>query len=138
MGESAPMGISANQVWALVPIASGIFERHDDTMSSTDHIGGHACELLDAARAIHETAGDPGSAEEATAVLARMEEALQLLIAGWYHVAADAAPDNGLSHEQVAHLTGTLHDVAGALARCAHVCRDAQPTLSLLVERRTA
>jgi hypothetical protein len=150
------MGISADQVWALAPIASGIFESHDGTMSSTDHIDGHARHLLDAARAIHETVGEPGSAEAATAALERVEEALQLLSAGWYQMAADAAPviaerrrpgaspakartaDDGLSREQVAHLTGTLHDVASALARCARVCRDARPMLQSLVDRRTS
>lgn len=120
-------------------------------MSSADHIGDHAFVLLGAARAIHETAGEPGSVEAAAAALARLEEALQLLSAGWYQVAADAAQrstsgdrllpdqapppdDRSLSREQDMRLTGALHDVAGALARCARICRDARPTLHPLIE----
>ena len=124
-------------------------------MSSADHIGDHAFVLLGAARAIHETAGEPGSVEAAAAVLARLEEALQLLSAGWYQVAADASPaiierpaatgghpaqpppnDRRLSREQEMRLTRALHDVAGAFARCARICRDARPTLQPLIDGR--
>lgn len=102
-------------------------------MSSADHIGDHAFVLLDAARSIHETAGEPGSSAEATEVLARLEAALQLLSSGWYQVAADAAPTS-VSREQEVRLKGALHDVAAACARTARVCRDARPALQPLID----
>jgi hypothetical protein len=46
-------------------------------------------------------------------------QALQLLSASWYRLAADAARGEGLSREQEVRLTGALHDVAAAFARCA-------------------
>jgi hypothetical protein len=122
-------------------------------MNSPDHIHDHASELLSAAQAIQESAGRPGSSRAATAVLTCLEEALQVLSASWYQVAADAgvlerrrearlaqpwpAAENGLSREQEVRLIETLHDVAAAFAQCARACRDARPTLVPLIDERT-
>jgi hypothetical protein len=122
-------------------------------MNSADRIDNHASDLLKAARAVHEAAAGPGSSKRASAALARLEEALQALSAGWYQVAADAVPGiagrhrrlaghpepslaaaRSLSREQEVRLIGTLHDVAGAFARCARACRDAQPTVAPLID----
>jgi hypothetical protein len=97
-------------------------------MNSTDPLPDHAAQLIDAARAFHDAAGQP---ERHTAVplsLARTEEALQVLSASWYQLAAAAAP--GLSHEQEVRVKAAFHDVAAAFARCARTCREAQPEIA--------
>jgi hypothetical protein len=116
-------------------------------MNSTDSLHDHASQLIDAARAFHAAAGQPGRRTAAPLSLARTEEALQLLSGSWYQLAADAVPRiaqrggrhhsdhpppqlDGLSHEQEVRLIATFHDVAAALARCARVCRDARPLIA--------
>jgi hypothetical protein len=123
-------------------------------MNSPGHIDDHAAELLSAAQAIQKAAGRPGSSRAATATLTFLEEALQVLSASWYQVAADAgvldrrrqarrlaqpwpAAENGLSREQEVRLIGTLHEVAAAFAQCARACRDARPMLVPLIDERT-
>lgn len=101
-------------------------------MNSTDPLHDHAAQLIDAARAFHAAAGQPGRLTAAPLSLARTEEALQLLSGSWYQLAA-AVPD-GLSHEQEVRLIATFHDVAAALARCARVCRDARPVIARAVD----
>jgi hypothetical protein len=119
-------------------------------MNSAGHIHDHASDLLTAARAIQESAGRPGSSLAAIATLTSLEEALQVLSASWYQLAADAgvlerrrearlaqpwpAAENGLSREQEVRLIGTLHEVAAAFAQCARACRDARPTLVPLID----
>jgi hypothetical protein len=121
-------------------------------MNSTDPLHDHAAELIDAARAFHAAASEPGRHTGAPLSLARTEEALQLLSRSWYQIAADAAPGiaqrgrrealdhpdsrgKGLSHEQEVHLIATFHDVAAAFARCARVCREARPVVSRRMDR---
>ena len=120
---------------------------------SSDRIDAHASGLLNAARDLQEAAGAPGSSEATTAALASLETALQALSAAWYQVAADAAPGiasrrrrlaespkaasgtgRHVSHEQEVRLVVTLHDVAGAFARCARACRHAQPVVRPLID----
>jgi hypothetical protein len=120
---------------------------------SSDRIDDHASALLNAARDLQEAAGEPGSSEASTAALASLETALQALSAAWYQVAADAVPgiaarqrrhadtsksaggaSRHLSREQEVRLVVTLHDVAGAFARCARACRHAQPTVGPLID----
>lgn len=120
---------------------------------SSDRIEDHASALFNAARDLQEAAGEPGSSEAATAALASLETALQALSAAWYQVAADAVPgiaarrrrltrapksaagaSRHLSREQEVRLVVTLHDVAGAFARCARACRRAQPVVGPLID----
>lgn len=120
---------------------------------SPDRIANHTSDLLTAARAVQEAAGEPGSSEAASSALVSLEEAMQALSAGWYQVAADAVPGIGahrrrraeptksslaanrrLSREQEVRLIHSLHDVASAFARCARACRDAQPTVAPLID----
>lgn len=86
--------------------------------------------------------------------LASLQEALQVLSAAWYRLAADAVPtvlerssapgmDSGasrrgghLSREQEVRLIGALHDVAAAFARCARACRDGRSTITPVIARR--
>ena len=126
-------------------------------MDSADRIAiaEHATEVRDAARRLHHEAGEPGASFGAPSVLASLEEALQLLSAGWYEVAADAGPwavrrrrrfsrsakgdppaDHVLTHEEEVRLVATLHHLAAAFARCARACREARPTVAPLIERR--
>lgn len=122
-------------------------------MSSADRIEDHASDLVDAAQAVREAVGRPCSSAASSPLLASLAEALQLLSAGWYEVAADAAPgvskrrrlgptsrqaevpvDEMLSREQEAQLLATLHDVAAAFAGCARICREARSTVAPLLE----
>ena len=41
--------------------------------------------------------------------------------------------ESELSHEQEAHLMGTLHDVSAAFARCARTCREGRSTVAPLI-----
>ena len=118
------------------------------TMSRLDE---HAEELFQVAQAFRGAAGEPGSTASALAALGPLVETLQVLSASWCEVAADAAPsivarrnlhasedpppsaDCELSHEQEAHLMATLHDVAGAFARCARTCRHGRSTIAPLL-----
>jgi hypothetical protein len=106
-------------------------------MNSTDPLNDHAAQLIDAARAFHAAAGQPGRRTAAPLSLARTEEALQLLSGSWYQLAADAVPGiapRGLSHEEQVRLKANLQDVAAALARCARVCRDARPVIARAID----
>jgi hypothetical protein len=100
-----------------------------------------ASELAKAARTFQTAAGQPGSHAGVPGSLESLEEALQVLSAAWYQLAADAAPGiveqrraraseagswshvDGLSRENEVLLMGTLHDVGAAFARCARGCR---------------
>jgi hypothetical protein len=103
-------------------------------MNPTDPPHDHAAQLIDAARAFHAVAGQPGQAAATPLSLARTEEALRLLSRSWYELAGDAVPgsaqQDGLSHEQRVLLLATFHDVAAALARCARVCREARVVIA--------
>jgi hypothetical protein len=108
-------------------------------MNSTDPLHDHAAQLIDAARAFQAAAAQPGRPDAAPLSLARTEEALQLLSASWYQLAAEAVPETaaqGRSHEEQVRLRATFHDVAAALARCARTCRDARPVIDRGLEWR--
>jgi hypothetical protein len=110
-------------------------------MASFESVEQNAYELVEHARVLLEASGQPGSSEGVGRALASSEEALQLLSATWYRLAADASTavaggDPVLSREEEASLLATLHDVAGAFARCARECRRARSTAGRLVEKR--
>jgi hypothetical protein len=125
-------------------------------MNNASHLHQRASELAEGARGFQAAAQAPGSHAGAPDSLAALEEAFQALSAAWYQVAADASPGvverrhahrseplpragrDGLSREQEAQLTGTLHDVAAAFARCARACREARSTATPLIARGAA
>ena len=125
-------------------------------MNGTDRLHHCAAELVEAARAFHAGAEVAGSHAAAPDSLAALEEALQMLSAAWYQLAADASPGiverrrwrgseapswprvDGVSREQEVRLVGTLHDVAAAFARCARACRDGRSAAAPIIARRTA
>jgi hypothetical protein len=116
----------------------------------------HDCtaELLEGAQAFRTAAEQPGSHAAATASLEGLEEALRLLSAAWYQLAADASPliverrlarhsnstsgprVDGRSREEEAHLVGSLHDIAAAFARCARSCREGRSTVAPIITQR--
>jgi hypothetical protein len=120
-------------------------------MNTADCLHHRASELVRAARAFHACAAEPGSHAAAPDSLATVEEALQVLSAAWYQLAADASPGiveqrrgrgseapswrrfDGASREQEVRLMGTLHDVAAASARCARACRDGRSTVTPII-----
>jgi hypothetical protein len=123
-------------------------------MTTTDPVG-HASELLEAAQRFQSAAQEPGCHVAAPDALVSLEEALQVLSAAWYQLAADAAPGianrrhhesaegssrpaTGLSRELEVQLVGTLHDVAAGFARCARACREGRSTVTPIIVRRVA
>jgi|Tabmets5t2r1_1033131.scaffolds.fasta_scaffold163851_1 hypothetical protein len=125
-------------------------------MNTTNHLQERAHELVGAARAFHAATEGAGSHVAAPDALESLEEALQVLSAAWYQLAADASPGiverrrgrgseaaswprlNGLSREQEVRLMGTLHDVAAAFARCARACRDVRSAATPIIAGRAA
>lgn len=125
-------------------------------MEIADQLNRRASELLEEARRFESAAAQPGSHIDAAAALASLEEALQVLSAAWYQVAADGSPGiverqpgrtseapsgpqlDGVPHEQEVRLMGTLHDVAAAFARCARVCREGRSEVTTMIARRAA
>ena len=125
-------------------------------MNTADRLQQCTAELVEAARAFNASAEEPGSHAAAPDSLAALEDALQVLSAAWYQVAADSSPGiverqrgrasgvpsrppvDGLSREQEVRLMGTLHDVAAAFARCARACRDGRATVTPIIARRVA
>jgi len=115
-------------------------------MNTADSLHGPASALLEAARAFHAGCEQPTSHAAAPNSLASLEEALQVLSAAWYQLAADVSPRSvdhrrgggagadsppqldRLSREQEVRLMGTLHDIAAAFARCARACRAGRTT----------
>ena len=114
-----------------------------------------ASELVEAARTFQAAAEQPGGHPATPDLLADLEEALQVLSAAWYQLAADASTGiakrrgresrgsswtevHGLTREQEVHLMGTLHDVAAAFATCARTCREGRSTVTPILARRTA
>jgi hypothetical protein len=105
-------------------------------MTSQDQLDHLASALVDGAHAFRRAAEQQGSHLAAPAALDSLQEALQLLSAAWYRLAADAASGGGLSREQEVRLAGALHDVAAAFARCARACREGGSTVTPIVSRR--
>jgi len=120
-------------------------------MNSASQLCSRASEVVDAARRFDAAAHAPGSHSGAPDSLAALEEALQLLSAAWYRLAADAAPDlaelreasedrpwprvDGLSREQEVRVLATLHDIAAAFARSARACRTGRSKVTSIIER---
>jgi hypothetical protein len=93
--------------------------------------------VVEAARAFHRAAEARGSHRAAPEHLASQQEALRVLSAAWYRLAADAdAPRSDLSREQEVKLIGALHDVAAAFARCARACHEGEATVASVIARR--
>jgi hypothetical protein len=125
-------------------------------MNTADVLYARASELVEAARVFHAAAERPGCHATAPDSLASLEEALQVLSAAWYQLAADASPGiverrrgrgsearewprvDGVSREHEVRLMGTLHDVAAAFARCARACREGRSTVTPIIARRVA
>jgi hypothetical protein len=122
-------------------------------MTALDPLHDPASALVEAAQAFHCAAEHRGSHLAAPASLGSLQEALQVLSAAWYRVAADASagivererpsgvasglgpPGDGLSREQEVRLLGALHDVAAAFARCARSCREGRSTVTPVIAR---
>jgi hypothetical protein len=125
-------------------------------MNTADRLHHRASELVEAAQAFHACAEEPGSHAAAPDSLATLEEALQVLSAAWYQLAADASPGiveqrrgrgseprsgrrfDGVPRTQEVRLMGALHDVAAAFARCARACRDGRTTVAPIIAGRVA
>ena len=97
-------------------MSAACLRRDDGLMESEDRLNTRASELLEEARRFQSAAAQPGCHVDAPDALASLEEALQLLSAAWYQVAADGSP--GIVEREA------LQDVAAAFARCARVCRE--------------
>jgi hypothetical protein len=119
-------------------------------MNTPNLLYDRASELAEAARTFHTAAAQPGSHAGAPASLESLEEALQALSAAWYQLAADASPGiverrrgraseswwphvDGLAREDEVRLTGTLHDVGAAFARCARACREGRSIVTPVI-----
>jgi hypothetical protein len=120
-------------------------------MTSPDSLHDPASALVEAAKDFHQAAEHRGSHLAAPASLESLQEALQVLSAAWYRVAADASAGivererpsgvavgswphgDGLSREQEVRLLGALHDVAAAFARCARSCREGRSTVTPII-----
>jgi hypothetical protein len=124
-------------------------------MHSSSPLQQRASELVEAARTFQAAAEQPGGHPATPALLADLEEALQVLSAAWYQLATDASTGiakrrgresqgsswkevHGLTREQEVHLVGTLHDIAAAFASCARTCREGRSTLTPIIARRVA
>jgi hypothetical protein len=124
-------------------------------MTAPDPLHDPASALVEAAQAFHRAAEHRGSHMAAPASLESLQEALQVLSAAWYRLAADASAGiveqerprgvaagswphgDGLSREQEVQLMGALHDVAAAFARCARACREGRSTVTPIIARST-
>jgi hypothetical protein len=122
-------------------------------MTSLDPLRDPASALVEAARDFQHAAEYRGSHLAAPASLESLQEALQVLSAAWYRVAADASAGivererpsgvalgswphrDGLSREREVRLLGALHDVAAAFARCARSCRVGRSTVTPIIAR---
>jgi hypothetical protein len=125
-------------------------------MNAADDSRRQATELVEAAQAFRAAAEQPASHSGAPEALESLEEALQLLSAGWYQLAADASPGfasrrggcgseggsrpgvDSLSREREVELMGALHDIAASFARCARACRQGRSTAAPVIAQRSA
>jgi hypothetical protein len=123
-------------------------------MTSVDLRRDPASALAEDAHAFHRAAEQAGSHLGAPAALESLQEALQVLSAAWYRIAADASPhpgdrqhacrpdassparSDGLSRVQEVSLMGGLHGVAAAFARCARACREAESIVAPVIDQR--
>jgi hypothetical protein len=152
--STAASGESGAPDWGLRPIGqrtlTGNHDWHDFGGSPA-----RASALAEDAHAFQRAAEQEGSHLGAPAALEPLREALQVLSAAWYRIAADTSPhpgdrrpafradagslarSDGLSREQEVRLMGALHDVAAAFARCARACREAESTVAPVIDQRT-
>jgi hypothetical protein len=125
-------------------------------MELGENLSRRASELVEDARRFQSAAAEPGCHIAVPDALGSLEEALQVLSAAWYQLAADAAPRmaarrrgagapagsrgarDGLSREAEVQLVGALHDVATGLARSARTCRDSRSVATPTITRRAA
>ena len=125
-------------------------------MELGEDLSRRASELVENARRFQSAAAQPGCHIVAPDALRSVEEALQVLSAAWYQLAADAAPGmsarrpgaggparsragrNGLSREAEVQLVGALHDVASGLSCSARACRDGRLVTTPIIARGTA
>jgi hypothetical protein len=125
-------------------------------MEPGEDLSRRASELLEDARRFQSAAAQPGCLIAVPDTLVSLEEALQVLSAAWYQVAAEASPGiverrlgpgseasspsrrDGLSREQEVGLMGALHDVAAGFARCAKTCREGRSAITARIGRRAA
>jgi hypothetical protein len=125
-------------------------------MNSASQLHDRASDVVEAARGFQAAAEEPAGHAAAPDSLATLEEALQVLSASWYRLAADASPGiterrrargsqpharthpDRSSREQEAHLVATLHDIAAAFASCARACREGRSTAAPIIVRRMA
>ena len=125
-------------------------------MEPGEDLSRRASELLEDARRFQSAAAQPGCHLAVPDALGSLEEALQVLSAAWYQLAADASPGiverrpgpssdalspprrDGLSREQDVRLMGALHDVAAGFARCANACRQGRSAVTAIIARRAA
>jgi hypothetical protein len=136
---------------------SGFVRRGEDgQMELGGDLSRRASELVEGARRFQSAAAQPGCHIGAPDALGSLEEALQVLSAAWYQLAADAAPGmsarrhgageparsraarHGLSREAEVRLVGALHDVASGLARSARTCRDGRLVATPIIARGMA
>jgi hypothetical protein len=134
---------------------SGLVRRGEDgRMEPGEDLSRRASELVEDARRFQSAAAQPGCLIAVPDALESLEEALQVLSAGCYQLAADASPGiverrrdrgsdalspprrDGLSREQEVRLMGTLHDVAAGFARCAKACREGRSAVTAIIARR--
>jgi hypothetical protein len=108
-------------------------------MTSRDRLDNGASALVDAAHVFRRAAATPGSYAATPESLASIQQALQLLSAAWYRLAADAGAERDhardLSREQEVRLIGALQDVAAAFARCARASREAKQAVGPIIAR---
>ena len=123
-------------------------------MTSVDLLRGPVSAVAEDAHAFHRAAEQEGSHLGAPAALESLQEALEVLSAACYRIAADASPhpgdreracragassparNDGLSREQEVRLKGALDDIAAAFARCARACREAEWTVAPVIDQR--
>jgi hypothetical protein len=136
---------------------SGLVRRGEDgRMEPGENLSRRASELVEDARRFQSAAAQPGCLIAVPDTLESLKEALQLLSAAWYQVAAEASPGiverqlgpgseapsptrrEELSREQEVRLMATLHDVAAAFARCANACGDGRSVVTAIHARRVA
>jgi hypothetical protein len=125
-------------------------------MKTASQLHRRASELVDVGHSFHAAAQAAGSHAAAADSLSALEEALRVLSAAWYQVAADASPEladrrqgrgegpgsrargDRHSREREAHLVATLHDVAAAFASCARACREGRSLAAPIIAQRMA
>jgi hypothetical protein len=118
----------------------GAGDDDDPGMNTARQLQYRASDISEASRGFQAAAEEPASHAAAPDSLAALEEALQVLSAAWYRLAADASRPrrDGLSREQETHLVATLHDIAAAFASCARACREGRSTVAPIIARRIA